>query len=128
MELLVANHQYLLLEDDVILIMVVLLHLLLNTLLIDGNLLDIFSIHELFIEQSKMTIESMSSVEMQHSKSYTLNLSLVFISISLFSETEIWSLDQNDNTINMKIADPKLYFYYSHPELFIVDSDFCIKK
>ena len=49
-------------------------------------------------------------------------------SISLFSKTEIWSLDENDNTINMKIADPNLKNYPFYPELFIVDSDFCTKK
>ena len=46
----------------------------------------------------------------------------------LFSETEIWSLDDEDDTVNMKIADPKLNNYRLYPELFIVDSDFCTKK
>ena len=46
----------------------------------------------------------------------------------LFSKTEIWSLDGNDNTMNMKIAEPTLEDYAHYPELFIVDSDFCIKK
>ena len=42
--------------------------------------------------------------------------------------TEIWSLDKIDNTVSMKIAEPKLQGYSSFPELFIVDSNFCIKK
>ena len=49
-------------------------------------------------------------------------------SISLFSKTEIWSLDENDNTINMKIAEPNLTNYRWYPELFTVDSDFCTKN
>ena len=49
-------------------------------------------------------------------------------SISLFSKTEIWSLDENDDTVNMKIADPNLKNYWYYPVLFIVDSDFCTKK
>ena len=40
----------------------------------------------------------------------------------------MWSLDENDDTVNMKIADPNLKDYYFYPELFIVDSDFCTKK
>ena len=52
----------------------------------------------------------------------------MFNLISLFSKTEIWSLDENDNTIHMKIADPNLKDYSLYPELFIVDSDFCTKK
>ena len=41
---------------------------------------------------------------------------------------EVWILDDNEDTINMKIAEPKLANYSWYPELFIVDSDFCIKK
>ena len=52
----------------------------------------------------------------------------MFYSIKLFSKTEIWSLDENDNTINLKIAEPNLTNYGYYPELFIVDPDFCIKK
>ena len=48
--------------------------------------------------------------------------------IDLFSETEIWSLDETDNTVYVKIAEPNLNDYRMYPELFIVDSDFCIKK
>ena len=48
--------------------------------------------------------------------------------VYLFSKTEIWSLDKNDNPVNVKIAEPDLYRYELYPELFIVDSDFCIKK
>ena len=43
------------------------------------------------------------------------------------SKTEVWTLDENDDTNNMKIAEPNLHNYY-YPELFIVDSDFCTKK
>ena len=46
----------------------------------------------------------------------------------LFSPTEIWSFDDVDNAITMKMAEPILFGYYSYPELFIVDSDFCVKK
>ena len=46
----------------------------------------------------------------------------------LFSNTEIWSLDEKDDVVNMKIADPTLNRYRLYPELFIVDSDFCTKK
>ena len=48
--------------------------------------------------------------------------------INLFSKTEIWSLDENDNMVNLKIADPNLSDYSWFPELFIVNSDFCVKK
>ena len=50
------------------------------------------------------------------------------LSIHLLSKTEIWTLDENDDTINMKIAEPSLYYYADYPELFIVDSDFCTQK
>ena len=46
----------------------------------------------------------------------------------IFSKTEIWSHDENDNTFNMKFAEPNLNNYRYYPELFIVDSDFCTKK
>ena len=46
----------------------------------------------------------------------------------LYSKTEIWSLDVNDDTVNMKIAEPNLKDYMYYPELFIVDSNFCTKK
>ena len=46
----------------------------------------------------------------------------------LFSKTEIWSLDENDESVNMKNAEPSLTYYGVYPELFIVDSDFCTKK
>ena len=53
----------------------------------------------------------------------TLNLLYQFL-----SKTEIWSLDDNDDTVNMKLGEPSLYNYRYYPELFIVDSDFCTKK
>ena len=42
--------------------------------------------------------------------------------------TEIWSLDVNDDAVNMKIAEPQLAGYGPYPVLFLVDSNFCIKK
>ena len=48
--------------------------------------------------------------------------------IHLLSKTEVWTLDENDDTINMKIAEPTLDSYFWYPELFSVDSDFCTKK
>ena len=44
------------------------------------------------------------------------------------SPTEIWSMDETDDTINVKIAEPSLYYYDLYPELFLVDSDFCTKN
>lgn len=57
-----------------------------------------------------------------------LPLNSKFNLIYTFSKTEIWSLDENDNTVNMKMAEPDLSLYVYYPELFIVDSDFCTKK
>ena len=37
-------------------------------------------------------------------------------------------MDDNDNTVNMKIADPRLGNHAYYPELFLVDSDFCSKN
>ena len=48
--------------------------------------------------------------------------------IYLFSKTEIWLLDENNDITNGKIAEPSLASYNYFPELFIVDSDFCVKK
>ena len=42
-----------------------------------------------------------------------------------FLSTEIWSIDDNDNTVNMKVAEPELNHYYYYPELFLVPFDFC---
>ena len=46
----------------------------------------------------------------------------------LFSKTEIWPLDEINNIASMKNAEPYLKGYHYYPELFIVESDFCIKK
>ena len=62
---------------------------------------------------------------MEHCKTFHIEPALI---IDLFSKTEIWSLDENDDTVNMKIAEPNLDEYSYYPELFIVDSDFCTKK
>ena len=67
MELSVANHQYWLLEDVVMVILFS--HWFLDTVLINGNVLETSKIHEINIEQSQMMIESMSSVEMDYCKS-----------------------------------------------------------
>ena len=93
--------------------------------MINGNALETFKIHELIIEQSQMVIEYMSSVDQDHCKTFRVKSTLL---IYLLSETEIWSLDENDDTVNMKIAEPNLNNYVFYPELFIVDSDFCTKK
>ena len=42
--------------------------------------------------------------------------------------TEIWSLDENDNAKNVKMAEPYLKDYRTYPELFVVASDFCNKN
>ena len=60
-----------------------------------------------------------------------MNLDKIFVvggqnSTQPFS-TEIWSFDDDDNTWNMKIADPTLKNYERYPELFVVPSDFCSK-
>ena len=82
------------------------------------------------IEQLQMKIEFMSSVDMEHCKSFDVifGLKLVRMFIYLLSKTEVWTLDENDDTINMKVAEPNLNRYYYYPELFIVDSDFCTKN
>ena len=59
---------------------------------------------------------------------YILDLKLVKIFIYLLSKTEVWTLNENDDTINMKIAEPTLSNYAYYPVLFIVDSDFCTNK
>ena len=122
LELSVVNHQYWLLEDCV---MIVLLLQLLNTPLINGNLLETFNKPDVVIEQLQIKIEFMSSVEMEHCKTFHIKSALI---IDLFSKTEIWSLDENDDTVNTKIAEPKLDEYSYYPELLIVDSDFCTRK
>ena len=45
-----------------------------------------------------------------------------------FSKTEIWSIDEVDDEVKIKIAEPTLHYYQYGPELFIVNSDFCTKK
>ena len=37
-------------------------------------------------------------------------------------------MDSNDETVNMKIAQPELKNYGYYPEMFIVDADFCTKE
>ena len=44
-----------------------------------------------------------------------------------FLSTEIWSMDDNQNNINIKVTEPDLYNYAGYPELFLVPSDFCSK-
>ena len=56
--------------------MVVLLRQLLNTPLINGNMLETFKIHDVATEQSQMKIEFMSSVEVEHCKSFHIKSTL----------------------------------------------------
>ena len=46
--------------------------------------------------------------------------------IKCFSQTEIWSLD--DGAFNIKLAEPFLSGFYDYPELFLVDTQFCMNK
>ena len=62
--------------------------------------------------------------ETQYVHIKTLKTNLQFF----FSKTEIWSIDEVDDTVKIKIAEPTLHYYQYGPELFIVDSDFCTKK
>ena len=71
-----------------------------------------------------MMIEFMLLVETEHGMFLTSKK----LSISIFRKTEICSFNHNDDTVNMKIAEPSLNNYRYYPELFIVDSDFCTKK
>ena len=87
--------------------------------------METFNIHDVPIERSQMVIEYMSSVEKEHCKTFHVKSALL---IYILSKTEIWLLDENDDTVNVKIAEPNLQGYKYYPELFIVDSDFCIKK
>ena len=88
-------------------------------------MLETFKIQAIAIEQLQMKIEFMSSVEQEHCKAFHIQPALI---IYLLSKTEIWSLDENDDTVNMEIAEPNLKNYQFYPELIIVDSDFCTKK
>ena len=69
-------------------------------------------------------IDFMSLVDLEHSMSFYI----LIIFFYLFSKTEIWSLDENDDAVTIKIAEPNLNVYGYSPELFIVDSDFCTNK
>ena len=40
------------------------------------------------------------------------------------SYTEIWSLDRDSKII--KLAEPQLDNYQMYPELFLVDTDYCV--
>ena len=78
-----------------------------------------------------MRIEFMLLVElMEHGKPpkfkpiINLNHSLIY----LFSKTEIWLLDENDDITNVQIGDPMLENFAYYPELFTVDSDFCVQN
>ena len=93
--------------------------------MIDGNELETFKNQDVVIEQSQMMIEFMSSVDPEHCKTFHVKSAQLNY---LLSETEIWSLNENDDTVNVKIAEPNLRDYQYYPELFIVDSDFCTKK
>ena len=84
MEWSVANHQYWFLEENAI---VVLLPWLLDTPLgnqINGTTLVTFKTHELAFEESRTMIEFMSSVDLEHSKSYYFALLTRYKFIYLF--------------------------------------------
>ena len=46
-------------------------------------------------------------------------------SANVFRYTEIWSLDGISK--NIKLAEPILGVYNAQPELFLVDTSFCVK-
>ena len=98
-----------------------------NTNQTDGNMSEIFNKNDMHTEQFQMATEYMLQVDMKitGSQQDTFYVHFNKSSLSLFSSTEIWTLDEKDNTVNMKIAEPKLNFYSYYPELFIVASDFC---
>ena len=58
-------------------------------------------------------------------KSYLL-YSVLEKLINVFSQTEIWSLD--DGAFNIKLAEPFLSGFYDYPELFLVDTQFCMNR
>ena len=68
----------------------------------------------------------MSLVEVEQSKfSFFESLNLLGkILIVIFRYTEIWSDDEGSK--NIKLADPKLNEYIYHPELILVDTQFCV--
>ena len=76
MELSVENHQYWLLAGTV---MVIIFLQLLNTLLMNGNLLETFKIQEQAIAQLQMKIEFMSSVATEHCKSFYIKSTLFWL-------------------------------------------------
>ena len=103
--------------------MVLLVRLILqNTQSTNGNWLEIFNKIDMAQEQSLMRTKSMLLVA--QTRSSKLSSIVTHYKINHLS-TEIWSYDNNDSTVNMKIAEPNLISYQYYPELFVVPSDFC---
>ena len=99
-----------------------------NILWTNGQQLEIFKLLDVATEQLPMEIAFMLLVAILAVCEYLKVIFKCLYFNSKFSPTEIWSRDAEDDTINMKIAEPTLYFYRRYPELFIVDSDFCTKN
>ena len=43
-----------------------------------------------------------------------------------FRKTEQWSLSEKEKGYNGENVEPTLEYYYTYPELFLVQSDFCL--
>lgn len=91
-------------------------------------MLDTFKIHDEVTEQSQMMIEFMSLVDTEEGMLFKFIFKRKMCIYLFFSKTEIWSLNENNDAVNIKITEPVLNHYATYPELFIVDSDFCTKK
>ena len=99
-----------------------------NILWTNGQQLEIFKLLDVVTEQLPMEIAFMLLEDQALCEYLKVILHVYLVFNSKFSPTEIWSRDAEDDTINMKIAEPNLKDFYSYPELFIVDSDFCTKN
>ena len=94
--------------------------------LVTGQKREIYKRSEVHIEQFRMAIESMSLAEVIHCKCIHFFRPKIFFLI--FRPTEIWSKTDDNDDINIKVTEPSLHYYRYYPELFIVDSNFCINK
>ena len=92
--------------------------------LVTGQKREIYKRSEVHIEQFRMAIESMSLAEVIHCKFVHFFRPKKLI----FRPTEIWSKTDDNDDINIKVTEPSLHYYRYYPELFIVDSNFCINK
>ena len=73
--------------------------------------------HEQFLIETESLLLAVKELSRKLLRSFKISL------ISL-SRTEIWSFE-DDDAVNMKIAEPTLTAYECYPELFVVPSDFC---